>query len=254
MPTDATTMNPAPAASVTGALQDYLKTILSLVRDHGFARVRDIAAARQVKAGSVTPALKRLADLGLVTYSQREYVGLTPNGEAEARRVFARHTLLTRFFAEVLRMPPEAATREACAMEHTLSPEAMDRLARFFEFLQVCQKNERSWLESFHDCPLVQAEAGHCDRDGDCGGRCATSAAESPLSLASLKPGESARVRQVNARGPARQRLLDMGLLPDVVVQVERLAPTGDPVWISLDGSHLAVRRGEAAAVLVQRA
>jgi Fe2+ transport system protein FeoA len=43
-----------------------------------------------------------------------------------------------------------------------------------------------------------------------------------------------------------------MGLLPDVVIRVERVAPVGDPVWISLQGSQIALRRKEAETVLVE--
>jgi DtxR family Mn-dependent transcriptional regulator len=241
----------SPSSMLSGALEDYLKTILALVRDHGFARVRDIAAARSVKAGSVTPALHRLADFGLVTYTQREYIKLTQNGETAARRVFARHAILKRFFTDVLSMAPEAADREACSMEHSLSPEAMDGLTRLFEFLQVCRKNERSRLACLRECPLMRDGTDKRDLARGCKFVDRKSATGRSMSLSKLKPGERGRIMQVIAKGPARQRLLDTGLLPDVVVQVERLAPAGDPVWISLDGSHLAIRKSEAASILV---
>src|SRR5512145_3066865 len=71
--------------------------------------------------------------------------------------------------------------------------------------------------------------------------------------LSTLRPGESGLVREVGGRGVLRQRLLDMGLVPDVVIRVERWAPTGDPIWVSVEGSHLALRKSEAASVLVAR-
>ena len=73
------------------------------------------------------------------------------------------------------------------------------------------------------------------------------------MSLLALMPGQEGKVRQVSARGAVRQRLLDMGLLPDVVTRMERVAPTGDPVWISLEGSQIALRRKEAASVLITK-
>jgi DtxR family Mn-dependent transcriptional regulator len=238
-------------AKLTGALEDYIETIFLLVRDHGFARVRDIAKARSVKSGSVIPALRRLAEMGLIKYIQREYVGLTDDGEMEARRVLARHGLLARFFSEILQMSPEAADREACAMEHSLSPEGMDRLVRFFEFLSVCPEGHPEWLAKFHGCSRVQDAGGtrehvcpksgvHSEKQGDVA-----------MSLLDLKPGQEGTVRQVNARGAVRQRLLDMGLLPNAVARMERVAPTGDPVWIRLEGSQIALRRKEAASVLI---
>ena len=73
------------------------------------------------------------------------------------------------------------------------------------------------------------------------------------FNISNLRPGEEGKVSQVRAKGAVRQRLLDMGLLPDVVIRVERLAPTGDPVWISLKGSQIAIRRNEAKAVLISK-
>ena len=237
--------------NLTVALEDYLETILILVCERGFARVRDIAKARKVRSSSVSPALKRLDELGLITYVQREYIGLTDSGEREARRVLARHDLLTRFFSEVLQMPSEASEREACAMEHSLSPEAMDRFVRFFEFLNVCPESQREWLKKFHCCPMVQDDSSTCENP--CEGDQARSQGlgENTMSVSDLRPGQQGKVSHVNARGAVRQRLLDMGLLPDVVIRVERLAPTGDPVWISLKGFQIALRRKEAKAVLI---
>ena len=69
--------------------------------------------------------------------------------------------------------------------------------------------------------------------------------------LSELSPGDSGLVRQVNARGAIRQRLLDMGMLPDARVRVERVAPAGDPIWIRLRGFQLSLRKNEARAVVV---
>ena len=49
-------------------------------------------------------------------------------------------------------MPAEAASEQACAMEHSLTDEAMVRMVRFFEFLGACP----SVTESFRQCPMVQ--------------------------------------------------------------------------------------------------
>ena len=87
---------------LSSSLEDYLETVFELVRDRKVARVKDIAKARGVRAASVTPAMHRLAHLGLIDYAEREYIVLTPAGEKMARRVYARHRVLQRFFREVL--------------------------------------------------------------------------------------------------------------------------------------------------------
>ena len=87
------------AANLTSSLEDYLETIYLLQRGASQeARVRDIAAARSVKASSVSPALKRLSEMGFLQYEQRESIRLTEEGKVAARRVYARHVLLFQFF------------------------------------------------------------------------------------------------------------------------------------------------------------
>lgn len=138
-----------PGFHLTRSLEDYLETIYQLLRDHQVARVRDIAEARGVKAGSVSPALRRLSEMGLVDYTQREHIGLTAQGELLARRVYARHRMLRRLFQDVLLLPSVDAEPVACAMEHSLTPLAMDRLVRFLDYLEECGEGQE-FLVAFH--------------------------------------------------------------------------------------------------------
>ena len=251
---------------LTQTLEDYLESIHMLVREGTVARVRDIAKARGVKTGSVIPALRRLRDAGLIDYRQREYVSLTPTGEEAARRVYSRHQVLSRFFRDVLHMPPELADQDACAMEHGLSDEGMDRLVRLFEFLGACPNGEPGFLEAFHRCSLAQDSpnlAAHCTKachehrhrptDTPSQGEHDDSSLQPIKRVSELEPGQSGTVTQVRARGGVRQRLLDMGVLPDAPVEMIRVAPAGDPIWIRLEGSQLALRQSEAEAILVKR-
>lgn len=241
--------NIAHALPITPALEDYLETIFELIRDRKIARVRDIAKARDVKAGSVTPALRRLADLGLVRYEQREFIELTPEGEAAARRIFARHQVLTSFFEEVLDLPAQAARADACAMEHHLSDEAMDKLVRFFEYLRTCPEAGEEFLDRFHRCARVNGDSQDCARSCQEHSPIADLAQERAVTLASLDPGKSGRVRQVTAQGALRQSLLDKGMLPDARITVERVAPGGDRVFIRIGGYPITLTRREALVV-----
>jgi DtxR family Mn-dependent transcriptional regulator len=231
---------------MSSSLEDYLETIYLLVQEHGFARVKDIARARDVKAATVSVALRKLAESDLVNYERREYIGLTARGEQAARRILTRHRLLTRFFGEVLRMSPSAASQQACAIEHVLTDEAMERMVAFFEYLGSCP----SVLETFHRCPLG---IGPVDKADECTG-CARVAKEPTMSLADLKPGQSALVAHIVATGALRQRLLDMGILPETPIELERYGLGGDPLWIRCQGARLALRRSEANTIRVRAA
>lgn len=69
--------------------------------------------------------------------------------------------------------------------------------------------------------------------------------------LSHLHPGESGEVLRVNATGPIRQRLLEMGFIRGVTLRVEKLAPMGDPMELVIKGYHLSLRREESACILV---
>lgn len=75
--------------------------------------------------------------------------------------------------------------------------------------------------------------------------------AQGSLPLNQMQDGASCRIHTITGAGSIRQRLLDMGLLPDVELQVERRAPGGDPIWIRLGSWQMALRRNEAASILV---
>jgi DtxR family Mn-dependent transcriptional regulator len=237
---------------LTSSLEDYLETVYQLVRDHKLARVKEIAKARGVRSASVTPAMHRLADLGLIRYHQREYIDLTPEGAQVARKIYAKHQLLTRLLVEVLGMSTEQAKTDACAMEHSLSAEGMDRVVKFFEYLQVCP-GSGDMLKRFHRCSLVNAGNPPCGLD--CSHRRQDCNSEPLRALSALKPGERGSVAQITeGKSAIRQRLLDMGIIPEAIVEVQRIAPAGDPIWITLGGFQLSLRRSEAESVLMREA
>lgn len=72
-----------------------------------------------------------------------------------------------------------------------------------------------------------------------------------PRRLSDLHPGDEATVLQVQAQGPVRQRLLEMGFIRGAHLKVEKLAPLGDPMELVIKGYHLSLRRGEGDCILV---
>ena len=47
-------------------------------------------------------------------------------------------------------------------------------------------------------------------------------------------------------------KLLEMGVLPDTIVEIERTAPLGDPIQIKIEGHSIALRKDEAQYVIVK--
>lgn len=70
--------------------------------------------------------------------------------------------------------------------------------------------------------------------------------------LHELKSGERGKIVRVGGGGGIHRRLLDMGLVSGSEVEVERVAPLGDPVEIKIKGYHLSLRKEEAINIQVE--
>jgi len=235
---------------LTNALEDYLETVFELVRDNKLARVKDIAKARKVRSASVIPAMRRLKELGLIEYVRREYIDLTPEGERAARRVYARHNLLARFFEDILGMPKSMSQDDACAMEHSLSDEGMDYLVKFFEYLHTCEDG-KTFLKNYKHCSLIHEGVPECKMDCTARRLANRGKEKTEMSLDEITPGKKGRVSRISGTGAIRQRLLDMGIMPDVLIEMARISPSGDPLWVRFQGTQLSLRKKEAQTVVV---
>ena len=72
--------------------------------------------------------------------------------------------------------------------------------------------------------------------------------------LDQLRPGMSARVVRLAARGAIGQRLSDMGFVEGTVVKLIRAAPLGDPLEVEIQDYLLSLRRAEAHLVEISDA
>lgn len=70
--------------------------------------------------------------------------------------------------------------------------------------------------------------------------------------LDSLKVGQQARVAGLSGINTSlRRRLLDMGLTPQTLVKVIRMAPLGDPMELEVRGYALTLRKADAKLIEV---
>lgn len=70
--------------------------------------------------------------------------------------------------------------------------------------------------------------------------------------LNELRKGEKGRIVKISGKGDVRRRLLDMGLVPGSDVEMQRVAPLGDPIEIKIKGYNLSLRKEEAASIEVE--
>ncbi len=71
--------------------------------------------------------------------------------------------------------------------------------------------------------------------------------------LATLRPGQTGVVEGFSEIDETAQRLMQMGVVEGIEIEVLRYAPAGDPMEVRVMGYALSLRGKEAANVLVSR-
>lgn len=151
-------------AKQTANMEDYLEAILLIEREEGVARVSQISEMLGVKKPSVTAALDKLSEQGLVEHEKYGYVDFTPKGKKMARDVYRRHRLLTTFLVDILGVNEKTGEEDACKMEHHLSRETTERLESLVKFI-LAEPGASQWMNNlayFYE---------HGERPEECAGK-----------------------------------------------------------------------------------
>ena len=72
------------------------------------------------------------------------------------------------------------------------------------------------------------------------------------MTIDDLKIGQVGTIAAVGGEGALRLRFLDMGLIPGTKVQLQKIAPMGDPIQIQVRGYELTIRRDDAKKITLQ--
>ncbi|MDG1661094.1 ferrous iron transport protein A [Winogradskyella sp.] len=71
------------------------------------------------------------------------------------------------------------------------------------------------------------------------------------LTLAELKRGQNAIITDVSSK-KIPLKLLEMGCLPGNSVELVQVAPFSDPMYLNINGTHLAIRKETAIHILIE--
>lgn len=114
------------------SLEDYLERILMLQSEIGNVRAVDIARDMEFSKPSVSIAMKKLEEKGLVVVeTDTGYLNLTDEGREIAKKTYEKHETLTSFF-KTIGVNPTTAESDACKIEHDLSDETFECLQKYF--------------------------------------------------------------------------------------------------------------------------
>lgn len=67
-----------------------------------------------------------------------------------------------------------------------------------------------------------------------------------------LIPGQKGVIVSHGSQGAIRQRLLDLGLIPEMEIEFVRYAPMGDPLEVRVGLTNVVIRKTEAETVMIE--
>ena len=104
----------------------YLETVYVLSKN-GVVRSLDVAEYMGFSKPSVSRAVGLLKQGGYLLMDKEGYLTLTESGLDVAKKIYERHTLLSKFLVR-LGVDEKTATEDACKMEHDISDESFSAI------------------------------------------------------------------------------------------------------------------------------
>src|ERR1041385_2631379 len=116
---------------LTISIQDYLKNIYELTENGESASTNALAEKLNIKPGSVTGMIQKLASAkpALVEYQKHQGVTLTKEGKKAALEVIRHHRLLEAWLVQTLGYSWDEVHEEAERLEHVISEDFERRIA-----------------------------------------------------------------------------------------------------------------------------
>ncbi|MCQ1538868.1 metal-dependent transcriptional regulator [Methanocalculus taiwanensis] len=208
----------------TSLEEDILEDILAIQKDGDTPTLEKIASRLSLPVETILPALERCRDSGLISSNSPSLWTLTKEGRKTAEVIARRHAVLACFLTEKLGLEAEAASREACLLEHDISEETIDA------------------LDSFMQSPDRQCR-GHGRR------HCAHYSESAPL--INFSEGETLIVTFVRCPGRHR-RLIDLGVIEGEPIIIRRKLHN-EAVVISVKGCDIALSPEIASEINARR-
>ena len=210
-------------------VEEYLEAIYKLHQEGRKLGTTELGKELAVSPASATEMMDRLVDKGLAEKSREKGISLTRRGRKAALELIRKHRISERFLVDVLGMDWKDVHDEACKLEHVLSPEVESRMAALLKNTDTCP----------HGHPIP-------DRLGR--------TAEAPARrLSTLKRNENGVIAKIaEERRDLLEYLATLGMMPEVVVRVEQVAPFDGPLLVRVNGASYALGREVAEKIWVK--
>ena len=113
--------------------ENYLETILMLIKELGYVRSVDVARKLNVSRPSVSRAVGLLKQDGYIEIADSGFIQMTPKGKTTAEKIYNKHQQLTGFLEYVSGVPHAQAEENACRIEHIIDEGVFEGILRFMK-------------------------------------------------------------------------------------------------------------------------
>ena len=219
---------PKPTPELTGPVEDYLKAVYELEQRGSPAETNAIADLLKIAPASVSGMIRRLADQGLITHERYHGARLTSAGRKAALKTLRRHRVIEAYLTSALGYSWDRVHDEAERLEHAASDELIDRMAAAIGEPETDP----------HGAPIPTRDGTLPEREA--------------VALATLQPGDTAKVARVSDKDAERLRYLaELGIMPGATVQVVAREPFGGPIALRIGSSSRKIGPELAEQILV---
>jgi DtxR family Mn-dependent transcriptional regulator len=216
--------------------EDYLEAIQQFSEKNAhFPRYEELAATLGKSESRVSSDMEDLVSGGDVSIMPGGVIMLTTQGRQTGESVIKKHETLQCFLSEILGMDTNAASDEACTLEHAVSDETIDRLGR------LIVKRDDLQQQHWSGKGKVTGTAPCAVEDSDC--KCP--------SISDCAEGEQVIIHCIHGRACSK-RLLDLGMVPGERVSIKRKLSDGALV-VQVKGCDVALSPEIASAIGVER-
>ena len=211
---------------LTESIEEYTEGIYRLQEELPVVGTGDIAKYMTVAPPTVTAMLKRLVEHELIEHTPYQGVRLTERGTRLSVSLLRKHRLVERMLVDFLELPWDDVHELACKLEHYLSEDVADRIARALNYPTTCPHGN-----------LVDATKSDGSRR-----------------LSECEVGEQVNVAKVtDERQEFLGYVMEIGLVPGAVASISGRTPFGDVMTLLVDGreSPTAIGRDVANSIWV---
>ncbi len=125
-------------SKISDNIEEYLEVLYRNGSNKEQVSTTQLSKDLGIAPGSVTQMLKKLEDLGYISYTPYKGATLTDEGLRIAQKITRKHRILEKFLSDILKVKEENVHDQSCEMEHTLSDEAERALCTMLKHPDLC--------------------------------------------------------------------------------------------------------------------